>query len=240
MKYSCITDIGLIREKNQDSYLLSTNSFDDLLAIVCDGIGGGLAGEVASSEIVKYFNNSFKDTKKFETVEQMKEYLEHNIALANKHVHDLSKMYREYRGMGTTLTGVLIADEKVVSLNCGDSRVYGFLDHKIFHLTNDHTLINQMLENKEITPEEAINHPKKHYLVKAMGIFDEIEADIHQVKDMEYFLICSDGLHGLVSDAELIDIVYSDKELDDKVVALKDLALLKGGSDNITIILIGR
>ena len=240
MKYACITDIGLIREKNQDSYLLSTNNFDDLLAIVCDGIGGGLAGEVASSEIVKYFNNSFKDTAKFETYEMMNEYLEKNIILANNHVRDLSRSYREYRGMGTTLTGVLIADDKILSMNCGDSRVYGFLDKKIFHLTNDHTLVNQMLENKEITLEEAKNHPKKHYLVRAMGIFEDANVDIHQVKDMEYFLLCSDGLYGLVSDNEIRDVVYANGDLQEKVEALKNLALLKGGSDNITIILIER
>ena len=241
MQYSSISDIGLLREKNQDSLLTITNQYGDFLAIVADGIGGGLAGEVASSEIVNYFEKNFKESGKFTDLQCVIDYLKLHISLANKTVYTLAKKNPEYKGMGSTLTGILICEFGVVSFNCGDSRVYGLLDNKIFHLTVDHTLVNQMLENNEITLEEAVNHPKKHYLVKAIGIIKDIEADIHKVKDLQYYLICSDGLHNLVNEEEIVSIVYdSSLTLDEKVEELKNKALLAGGYDNITIILVER
>ena len=241
MNYAAITDIGLTRDKNQDSYIVKKNQYGDVLALVCDGIGGGLAGEVASSEVVKYFDFAFESSGPFSDLESIINYLDYHIALANRNVYDLSRQIREYRGMGTTLTGILISEFGVLSINCGDSRVYGFLDNKVFHLTNDHTLVNRMLENGEITIDEAENHPKRHYLVNAIGIFDKTDVDIHKVKDLDYYLICSDGLHGLLSDDEISKVVYEEgMSLDQKVEALKDLALLKGGYDNITVILVER
>ena len=144
-----------------------------------------------------------------------------------------------YTGMGTTLSGVFISKVGCICINCGDSRVYGFIDSKMFKLTTDHTLVNQMLEKGQINYEESLNHPKRHYLVKAIGIFDYMRGDVHKVKDMDYYLVCSDGLHGYVSDEEITELINDeDKSVDDKVIELKDTALLKGGYDNITVILI--
>lgn len=239
MEYSCISDIGLLREKNQDSYLYIENNFGDILAIVADGIGGGKAGEVASGELVKYFNNTFKESGPFETIENAIDYMQFHLEKANNCVYELSLTENKYSGMGTTITGMLITSKGSISLNCGDSRVYGFIDKKAFKLTTDHTLINQMIENGEITYEESLNHPKRHYLVKAVGIFDKVGFDVHKVKEMDYYLICSDGLHGYVSEEEIIKIVYDDtKTIEEKVIELKDISLLKGGYDNVTVILI--
>ena len=238
MKYSCITDIGLLREKNQDSYLTIENKYGDLLAIVADGIGGGRAGEVASGELVKYFNDIFKESGPFDNLEDAENFLRMHIKNGNSFVYNLSQSNQKYFGMGTTLTGILITSKGTLSLNVGDSRVYGFIDSKLFKLTNDHTLVNQMLEQGKITYEESLNHPKRHYLVKAIGIFDEVEPDVHKVRDMNYYLICSDGLHGYVSDDEITNIINSDKTIDEKVIELKDIALMKGGYDNVTIVLV--
>ena len=115
------------------------------------------------------------------------------------------------------------------------------MDHNLYHLTRDHSLVNQMLDNKEITPEEAINHPKRHYLVRAVGIFEDTKFDVHKVKDMDYFLISSDGLHGYVSEEEISKIILDEsKTIEDRVIDLKDIALMKGGYDNITVVLIKR
>ena len=239
MEYFCITDIGLIRDKNQDSYLAISNEYGDFLALVADGIGGGKAGEVASGEVIKYFEYSFKQSGPFDSEDDVKNFLEFHVAAANRHVYDLSKKYTEYSGMGTTLTGIMISKYGVFSINCGDSRVYGFNEDMLFHLTKDHTRINEMLENGEITYEQSLNHPDKHYLTKAIGIFAKTEVDIHKVKDMNYYLICSDGLHSYVSDDEIKKIVdQANLSVEEKVVELKDLSLLKGGRDNVTIILI--
>ena len=241
MDYFCITDTGLVREKNQDSYIAISNSYGDFLVLVADGIGGGKAGEVASGETIKYFDDNFKKSGPFERVEDAINYMSYHIGCANRHVHELSSRYEEYAGMGTTLTGVLMTKHGTISINCGDSRVYGFIDDLCIHLTSDHTLVNQMLEKGQITYEESLNHPKKHYLVKAIGIYPVCSADVHKVKDMEYYLVCSDGLHSYVSDDEITKIVTDPwKTVSQKTIELKDLALLKGGYDNVTIVLVKR
>ena len=239
MEYSCITDIGLVREKNQDSYLVLYNEYGDFLALVADGIGGGRAGEVASGELIKYFEYSFKESGPFDSQEDVINFLQFHVSTANKHIYDLSKKFVDYNGMGTTLTGIMISKYGTVSINCGDSRVYGYIDGMLLHLSKDHTRVNEMLENGEITYEQSLNHPEKHYLTKAIGIFNKIDVDIHNVKKMEYYLVCSDGLHSYVSDEEIKKIITDDKKsIDEKVEDLKDLSLLKGGRDNVTIILI--
>ncbi|MDO4500175.1 MAG: protein phosphatase 2C domain-containing protein [Erysipelotrichaceae bacterium] len=240
LKYYAKTDIGLHRSCNQDSYITITNNFGDFLALVCDGIGGGKAGDVASGEFVSYFERIFKDSGPFTSLEMAKEYITYYLRMANRHVYELSLTSKSLYGMGTTVTGILITSFGTLSINLGDSRVYGVLDKRLFRLTNDHTLVNQMLMNGEITYEESINHPKKHFLVKAAGVFEEIDFDVHKVKDMKYYLICSDGLCGYVKDDELLNIVdsYEYDTCRQKCDELVNLALLKGGYDNITVVVV--
>ncbi len=241
MEYFCITDTGLVREMNQDSYIAVSNAYGDFLVLVADGIGGGRAGEVASGETIKYFDDHFKESGPFEQIDDCVNYLQYHIGCANKHIYDLSRRFAEYEGMGTTLTGILMTSLGTLSINCGDSRVYGFIDDMCVRLTSDHTLVNQMLEKGQITYEEALNHPKKHYLVKAIGIYPLCTPDVHKVKDMDYYLVCSDGLHSYLDDAEITQIVTDPyKSVAQKVIELKDLALLKGGYDNITAVLVKR
>lgn len=217
--------------------MVAVNGYGDYLFLVADGIGGGKAGEVASEETVKYFDYVFKESGPFSSVHDIIDYLELHLSRCNKHVFDMSCAYEQYSGMGTTVSGVLVTKEYAVTLNCGDSRVYGFIDNKLFRLTDDDTLVNQMLKSGKISYEEAINHPKRHYLVKAIGIFDRINCDVHQVKKMDYFMVSTDGLHSYVDEKDIEDIVLSDNTLEDKVNILKEKALSKGGYDNITLII---
>jgi len=240
MEFFAITDVGLIRDVNQDSYLTLTNQYGEFLALVCDGIGGGKAGDIASGETIKYFSEVFPVSGPFDSVECMTNFLQLHINKANKKVHELSKAYEEYQGMGTTITGIMISKCGLVSLNIGDSRVYGFKDDKVFNLTFDDTLVNQMLAEGKISLEEAINHPKRHYLTKAIGILDDIQANIHKIDEMDYYLICSDGLHGFCAKEEIQEIILKECSVAKKVEDMKDLALLKGGYDNITVILVKR
>ena len=193
IEYCGVSDVGLHRKKNEDSYMATFNNDGDFLALVCDGIGGAKAGDVASKMVTDYFLSEFKSSS-FDSLEMASDYLLKHLEIINKLVFDLSISKDEYFGMGTTLSGVLITKFGILSINVGDSRTYGFLDKKIFRLTNDHTLVNQMLQNGEISYKESINHPKRHYLVRAIGVFESVEFDIHKVKDMDYFMICSDGL----------------------------------------------
>ena len=239
MEYNCVSDIGLVREKNQDSFLAIENKYGDFLGIVADGIGGGKAGEVASSEVIRYFNSAFKESGPFSSSDDIKSFLEYHVNECNKKVFELACSDKKYSGMGTTLTGIFVGKEDVFTINCGDSRVYGFIDNKLLKLTVDHSLVNQMLEKGQITYEESLNHPKRHYLVKAIGIFDYVKSDIHKVKNMDYYLVCSDGLHAYVNDDEIVSVISrNDTNIEEKTDELKNLALLKGGYDNITIVLI--
>jgi len=241
MLYSCVSDVGLVRQKNQDSYIAIKNKYDDYLFIVADGIGGGKAGEVASGEIINYFNSNFEESGPFDSIDNAKDYLTYHLKKANRKVYDMSMSVDDCFGMGSTITGIFVTSFGVITFNCGDSRVYGISDNSIKQLTKDHTLVNQMIDNGEITYEESINHPKKHYLVKAIGIFKNISCDVNLSEDYKYYLICSDGLHGLVNQDEIRSIVLTaNKDIDDKTNDLKDLALLKGGFDNVTLILVQR
>lgn len=218
-----------------------SNAYGDLLLLVADGIGGGKAGEVASIETVAYFERIFKDSGPFSDIEDVRSFLSYHIDAVNRHILQMSYKYPEYEGMGTTLTGVMITSLGDVVINCGDSRVYGIQDGQILRLTNDDTYVNQMLQEGRITYEEAIDHPKKHYLVKAIGIYEDCLADIHVIETMDRYLICSDGLHSYVSDEEMLEIVLNDDfTLEEKTNRLKDLSLEKGGYDNITVILFKR
>lgn len=237
MNYASLSDKGLHREKNQDSYCNVTNNYGDVLLIICDGIGGGKAGEVASGEVVKYFINIFKNTSQFLNLDDAKEFMQKNIVKANEEVYKLSSKYKDFEGMGTTITGLLYTSVGVITFNVGDSRVYGFADNKMFKLTVDHTLVNELLQKGEISYEESLIHPKRHYLVKAVGVWDYVSADIHQVAKMDQYLVCSDGLSSYV-DENSIKEVMNNKDLDcvSKVNELVKLSLIAGGYDNVSVI----
>lgn len=240
IEYYAMSDVGLKRPVNQDSYLTITNKYGDFLGVVCDGIGGANAGDVASGELVKYLADEFVESNEFKDKLKAKDYLNDKLTFANKKIYDLANKNPSLKGMGTTVTGVLLNDNMAITFNAGDSRVYGFIDHKIFRLTVDHSLVNQMLAKGEITYEESLNHPMKHYLVRAVGIVNKVEFDIHFVKNMDYYLICSDGLCGYCSDVEILEIM-DDDNLDTckkKCEKLVELALLKGGYDNISVIVV--
>ncbi len=237
--FYCVSDVGLHRTCNQDSYVTCTNLNGDFLALVADGIGGGKAGDVASQSLVAYINDNFKDLC-FVSLDDAKDKINLLLKKANKYVFNLSLSNVDYMGMGTTLTGVLITSFGALSLNAGDSRTYGIVDKKLFRLTSDHTYVNEMLEKGEISYKESLTHPKRHYLTKAVGVFDFIEYDIHKVKDMDMYLLCSDGLCGYLQDNEIMNIIDSLEydTLKKKGDALIAKALKKGGYDNVTVVLL--
>lgn len=240
MKYFCVSDVGLMRPINQDSYMCLSNEGEDLLVLVCDGIGGSKAGEVASGEVIQTFVDEFKQISKFHSLAQADEFLYRTCLKANLHIYKLAKQNPEYRGMGTTITGILMTEHGNVTINVGDSRVYK-IDEKMSCLTEDHTLVNEMLKSGEITYEESLNHPKKHFLTAALGIFERIYPDIKIVQEAAYYLVCSDGLHGFVPHEKIEKIILNpNKNIEEKTNELLQAALLEGGYDNITIVLVNK
>lgn len=236
-----ISDIGLHRQSNQDSYVVCFNNDGDFLALVCDGIGGGKAGDVASLKTTEFIKKNFI-TLSFDNLDDAKDKMFTLLDKCNRYVFNLSLNNEKFFGMGTTLTGLLITSFGSLTLNVGDSRTYGVIDKKIFRLTNDHTYVNEKLQKGEITYKESLSHPKSHYLTRAIGVLDTVNSDIHKVKDMKLYMLCSDGLCGYVNDNEIINILDSLEydTLKKKGDALLRLALKKGGYDNITIIIVSK
>ena len=242
MKYFGATDKGKIRKTNQDSYVIVTSSANEVLAIVCDGIGGGQAGDVASSIAVGHFSEVFSNNQGFLDAKDAKAWLKKEISAANMKILTLGNEQSNLKGMGTTLTGVLLSSNGTFVINIGDSRTYSFSKKakRLDQLTMDHNLANDMLMHGEITKEEAKNFPKKNVLTNALGVWETVRMDIDtHSEELDGFLICSDGLHGYVPKEEIENILFdTSMEPSRKVKKMIKKALDAGGYDNVTVILI--
>lgn len=239
MRYYGITDKGLIRETNQDNYVIASNVVGDVFALVCDGIGGGRGGDVASKIAVDYFSEVFSQNEGFLNQEDIIQWVKKHVSIANDEIFTQSTKTKELTGMGTTLVGVLLTKVGRVIVNMGDSRVYSVINHDLKRITTDHTLVQDLLQSGEITYQEAENHPKKNILTNALGVWDTTRVDVFETQDSaESFLICSDGLYGYVEHEEIKKVMFNEKlTTGRKVKELMKLALNVGGYDNITIIL---
>ena len=241
MKYYGMSDKGKIRKTNQDSYVIATNEAGDLFAIVCDGIGGNLGGDVASRLAINYFSVAFSNTKGFKTSTAVKKFLREGIQEVNTLIFETGKENPKLHGMGTTLCGILLCHAGRFVVNVGDSRAYSFSHNGQFtQLTMDHTLVNDMIMHGELTPEQAKNYPKKNVLTNAIGVWETVRSDIDtHLEDMDGVLLCSDGLHSYV-DQSVIRSIVLDTQIDPilRVRKLVKASLDAGGFDNVTAILI--
>lgn len=236
LKHIEVNEIGLIRKSNQDRVLALENDAG-FLAIVCDGIGGGKAGDVASEMVVDTFREAFLKKPSFNDDKDMIVWFKEVLEKANLAVFQKSTTSKEFAGMGTTLIGVLIHQQRAIGFNIGDSRLYEFRHRKLNLLSHDQTYAYQMYLKNEITKEEVEHHPRKNVLINAIGIKDYIEYEMIRVIDgWDRLMLSSDGLHDFV-DHTFIEqtISYS---LDQSAEFLKTLAYEAGGFDNISFIII--
>ncbi|MBQ0064226.1 MAG: Stp1/IreP family PP2C-type Ser/Thr phosphatase [Firmicutes bacterium] len=234
------TDVGKLREINEDDYFVAYNRHKDLMAVVCDGIGGSQAGEVASSTAIQTIYSLFLDAPEFESDSQVNLWLQATLNTANDVIFSKSANNIYEKGMGTTCVGVLITDGKSYIFNIGDSRIYAKYDDGFIQMTEDHSVINKLLKEGKITPKEAKTHVQKNTLTNALGVWRIFRIDINKIEStFDYLLICSDGLHGYVSKIDIESVVLSDTlTLKEKVSSLIALANKEGGKDNCTVILI--
>ncbi len=240
MKVISLSDVGLVRKNNQDSYINAYNKNKDLLALICDGIGGAKAGDVASSEIVKYLGEAFSKHKGFTNAEEALSYLKQHVRLASDHICEMSKTDARLEGMGTTIAGLLISEVGNFVINAGDSRVYGYHDGNLRQLTSDHTLVNELVKRHLISEEEGQVHPKRHYLTKFLGVYEGTTCETYAISNFnQCYLLSSDGLHGYVEKGEMEKIIGDMSiSIEDRANKLLKTALAKGGYDNITLTLI--
>lgn len=239
MKAFAKTDIGKAREINQDYYYISTTDKLDLY-ILADGMGGYNGGEVASKlaidSVKKYIENNFEKEK--ETKESILNLIKSAIEYANMIVYKKSKEVKELEGMGTTLDVCLIYNNKIFIGHVGDSRIYRIRQNVMRKLTKDHSYVQKLIEDGTITREEAMTHPKKNMLMKALGCTPYVEPDVRARNYIvgDILIMCSDGLTNMVKEEEIYKTV-----IEDAVEAPKKLieqANKLGGYDNITVITI--
>ena len=239
LQTSSVTDIGKIRENNEDSFLeLNVDNSNDklLLLVVADGMGGHQAGEVASKTVVNSIEDYFKDNgNNFE--DDILGSLKNSIIIANKNVIQATVDKEELKGMGSTCTAMLIQNNKTFLAHVGDSRAYLVRDKKITQLTKDHTLAEKMLDSGIISKEEAKTSPHRNMLIKAVGISDDIEVETYDpftANQGDVYLLCSDGLTEYIDEEEICSIltIYEPEEA---CKLLVNIANKRGGKDNITV-----
>ena len=244
-----LTDRGLLREANEDCIGITCLKNGISIAVVCDGMGGVAGGKIASALAEEAFMRSMVefaeglDRAKMDS-RKIKNAIRVSIEKANAAIIESAREDLSLFGMGTTLNTVVYCESKARAYcaNVGDSRLYMISNGKIKQLSKDHSYVQMLVDNKEITKEEAAHHPKKNLITKALGIKDEIEPDIFDVKASQkkdcYFLLCSDGLHGLVSEDKLMSVAVSKISIEEKVFTYIKLANEAGGNDNISVILL--
>lgn len=240
MKIACKTDMGRTREINEDNFAYLDIKGNRILLIVADGMGGHNAGEVASkiavNSVMDYIKANIKDIiNSSEVIELLKE----SIQKANSDIYKESINNSGCSGMGTTITAAFIYSGHVCIGHVGDSRAYIFKDGKLCMITNDHSLVAELLKNGTITEMEAQHHPQKNIITRALGTADDVEVDIElaQIDEGDIILLCTDGLTNMVCDEEIEEYLSDNTDVDAAASKLVNRANQLGGYDNITVII---
>jgi protein phosphatase len=240
------THVGMKRNHNEDNFLLLP---EESLFCVADGMGGHSSGEIASKiavdELAEFFKLTARDTDATwpYKMDKARNYDENRLAtgvkLANMRIFEKASAEQKYKGMGTTIVTVYFTSSQVYVGHVGDSRVYFQRAGVLKQITEDHSLLNDYLKAKKLTPEEIESFPHKNVIVRALGMKDTVQVDVGRVEPQEgdIFMLCSDGLSGMVSDPSIQDILSKATVLDLACSQLIDMANAAGGNDNVTCIL---
>ena len=225
-----LTDVGRVRERNEDAMFAGQHVF-----AVADGLGGHRAGEVASDLAL----GSVRALDEVDPKAAAKGIAD-AVRKGNRAVHDRAENDDSLRGMGTTMTAVVIAGDTAFIAHVGDSRCYLIRGGQITQLSRDHTLVARMVSEGRLTPEQAEAHPQRSVLTRALGADKEVDVDESRITliDGDRLLLCSDGLTGMLANDEIKDYVSSGADLDEICHRLVDAANERGGQDNITVVLI--
>ena len=237
LKTFSITDIGKKRKLNQDYVFTSEIPVGrlDNLFIVADGMGGHNAGDYASKYTIETIVEEIEKAKEASSVA----VLEKAIKSANSHIRMKSQENEGLNGMGTTVVAATIRDGQMCVANVGDSRLY-VINQEIKQITIDHSLVEEMVRMGGIKREQALSHPDKNIITRAIGAEDELEIDFFQVKlkKGDFVLMCSDGLTNMIEDEDIRMILQGQRDIVEKAEALVAAANNNGGKDNIAVILI--
>lgn len=231
------TDRGRVRTDNQDAYFAGKITDDSVFAVVCDGMGGANAGNVASElavrHISEYIIRSYRDGMDMTDTEKT---LKNAIVSANISLYDKAVNNAELAGMGTTAVAAFVKDGTAVIAHVGDSRIY-LVNGEIKQLTRDHSVVQSLIESGKITPEDAKVHPRKNVITRALGAEEDVavDSDCINLSDGDTLLLCSDGLTNFLDDKDILT-VFQNNDISAVAERLVEEANKNGGGDNITVV----
>ena len=236
MKFAIKSDVGQRRKVNEDAagYFESKNNIP--LMMVCDGIGGHNAGEIASAMALMSIGQAWEKTE-FNDIEEVYQWLIKKITEANEAIFTRSAQYEDLYGMGTTVVVASIIGNQLMIANVGDSRAYVLRNFQLKQLTEDQSLVNALLKSGEITPEEAENHPNKNIVTQSLGVTSSVEIDFVRmtIKNEDTLILCSDGLSDMLSLEEIRNVMNHYSDVEQQVEKAVQEANEAGGRDNITV-----
>jgi protein phosphatase len=238
--YSALSDVGRIRDNNEDSVVVDTGSG---VAVLADGMGGYTAGEVASAlaadlismEMVRWLQQAPDSAQP----RDVRRAMEITVDNANRAIFDAARKHKAYAGMGTTVVVLAVFQDKLIVGHVGDSRAYRWRQGVLTQITHDHSLLQEQIDLGLITPQEAVHSINRNLVTRALGVEETVMTDVQElsVEDGDIYLMCSDGLNDLVTDPEIASVLGSEISLDTKVTKLVDLANAYGGRDNVSVVL---
>ena len=234
------TDVGAVRTSNQDSFAIKQLQGDRAYAVVCDGMGGANGGETASQMAVEYITKALDEGLRPNMSEKSVHLLfDTAVYNANINIYNKALNNEELKGMGTTVVLVYAENNMVYVAHVGDSRLY-LINNDVFdQITRDHSVVQEMIENGQITPDEALNHPHKNIITRALGTTQDVFADFNVIEKNhgDILLLCSDGLSNYISKESIADIIRNN-DFENLPNLLVDAAICGGGRDNITAVVI--
>ena len=236
MKYSYLTDPGKVRDHNEDSVVITENANKEILLAVADGMGGHLAGEVASSIAITHIGKRFREMSTVGNKEDAFNWLQEAFSEINALIYQYTESHPESKGMGTTLVTAVLTTDFLLFGNIGDSSGFVYKNKMIHKITNDHTLVNLLVKSGELTPEEAKDHPRKNVLMRALGASTKVEMDIFDVEtDIDGIFLCSDGLTNMLDNNQISKVLSEKTSIEEKLNKLVLKSNNRGGTDNISV-----
>ncbi|MBM7552810.1 Stp1/IreP family PP2C-type Ser/Thr phosphatase [Thalassobacillus pellis] len=235
-----LTDKGQVRNHNEDAGGLFINNNQQTLAVVADGMGGHRAGDVASEMATSNLHKTWQTATRMDSPDKAEEWLQQAIAQVNETIFSHSEQNDDCKGMGTTVVAAICTSEFVSIAHIGDSRCYLANQYGFKQVTEDHSLVNELVRSGQITREDAEQHPRKNVLLKALGTERNVTVDTHSLEweKGDILLLCSDGLTNKLDDNELYELVKNSQEPENVAEKLVHVANDRGGEDNITLVLV--
>ena len=236
MNYYYLTDPGKMRDHNEDNVIIVKNESNEILMAVADGMGGHLCGEVASSIAITHIADRFKSISSIGNKEDAENWIQSTVSEINALIYKYTEEHPESIGMGTTFVCAILTNEFLLYGNIGDSSGFAIKGDKIQKITNDHTLVSLLVKSGELTEEEAVNHPKKNVLLKALGATTTVEMDIFDVEiDIDGILLCSDGMTNMLDKEQILSVIKEKTSIEERIYKLIYKCNNRGGTDNISV-----